>query len=142
MYYKQVGMPIKLNIWLIKLVRVLLVILYQCYITENPDSTWEQLKSELSVRFTEQCNPHHALSLLHKARQSKSETVKVYAEKSYTLAHDAFAQLNKAVAESKLADFFIDGLYHDYLWMKIMRENPGTSQTSVQSELAEQNLRK
>ena len=29
----------------------------QCYISENPDCTWEQLKSELNVRFAEVCDP-------------------------------------------------------------------------------------
>ena len=47
----------------------------QCNIPENLDSTWEQLKSELSTRFVEVCTPYHTLSLVCKARQSKSETV-------------------------------------------------------------------
>ena len=77
----------------------------QHYITENPDSAWEQLKSGLSLKFVEICDPHHALSLLHKARQSKSETVQVYAEKLHALAHDTFMKLNKAVVESHLVFF-------------------------------------
>ena len=60
----------------------------------------------------------------------------------YTLAHDAFAKLDKTVVESQLVGFFINGLYHDYLRMKIMRENPKSFQNAVQSALAEQNLRK
>ena len=72
----------------------------QNHITENPDYTLEQLKSELSVWYAEVCDPHHALSLLHKSRQSKSERVQIYTEGLYTLAHDAFAHLNKAVLES------------------------------------------
>ena len=71
----------------------------------------------------EVCDPHHGLSLLDKMRQSKSETVQVYAEKLHTLAHDTFMKLNKAVVESNLVIFFIDGLYHNMLQMKIMREN-------------------
>ena len=112
------------------------------YITENPDNTWEQLKAELNVRFAEISDPHHAFTMLHKARQTKHETVQVYAERLYTLAHDAFAKLDKTVVESQLVGFFIDGLYHDYLHMKIMRENPKSFQNAVQSALAEQNLRK
>ena len=46
--------------------------------------------------------------LLHKARQSKSETVQVYAERLYTLAHDTFAKLNNIVVESKLVGFLPD----------------------------------
>ena len=76
--------------------------------------------------------------MLHKARQTKHETGQVYAEQLYTLAHDTFAKLDKTVVESQLVDFFIDGLYHDYLHMKIMRENPKSFQNAVQSALAEQ----
>ena len=53
-----------------------------------------------------------------------------------------FTKLDKAVVESQLVGFFIDGLYHDYLRMKLMRENPKTFQLAVQSALTEQNLRK
>ena len=50
--------------------------------------------------------------------------------------------MDKVVVESHLVGFFIDGLYHDFLQMKVMRENPKTFQAAVQSALAEQNLRK
>ena len=80
--------------------------------------------------------------MLHKARQTKSETVQVYAERLNALANDAFAKVDKGVVESQLVGFFIDGLFHDYLRMKVMRENPKTFQAAVQSALAEQNLRK
>ena len=68
----------------------------------------------------------------------KSETVQVYSEKLYALANDAFATVDKGVVESQLVGFFIDGLFHDYLRMKVMRENPKTFQAAVQSALAEQ----
>ena len=46
----------------------------------------------------------------------------------YASANDAFAKVDKGVVESQLVgffiDFFIDGLFHDYLRMKVMRENP------------------
>ena len=58
------------------------------------------------------------------------------------MANDAFAKVDKAFVESQLVGFFIDGLYHDFLSMKVMRENPNTFQDAVQSALAEQNLQK
>ena len=58
------------------------------------------------------------------------------------MANDAFVQVDKAVVESQLVGFFIDGLYHNFLNMKVMTENPKTFQAAVQSPLAEQNLRK
>ena len=47
--------------------------------------------------------------MLHKARQTKSETVQVYAERLFALANDAFAKVHKGVVESQLVGFFIDG---------------------------------
>ena len=107
------------------------------YITENSDNKWEQLKAELNARFAEICDPHHAFTMLRKSRQTKHETVQVYAEQLYTFAHDAFAKLDKTVVKSESVGFFIDGLYHDYLHMKIMRENPKSFQ--MQSSLLWQN---
>ena len=63
-------------------------------------------------------------------------------QRLYTLANDAFAKVDKAVVESQLVGFFIDGLYHDFLHRKVMRENPKKFQAAVQSVLAEQNLQK
>ena len=96
----------------------------QRYMTEHPNSSWEDLKSGLNIRFAEISDSHHAFKMLCKARQTKSETVKVYADRLYTLANDAFAKVNKGVVESQLVGFFIDDLFHDYLRMNVMRENP------------------
>ena len=65
-------------------------------------------------------------------------SVQVYAERLYALANDAFAKVDKAVVESQLVEFVIDGLYHDFLCMKVMRENLKTFQAALQSALAKQ----
>ena len=70
----------------------------------------------------------------------KQDTVEFHAERLYTSAHDTFAQLNKVEVESQLVCFFIDGMSHDYLQMKIIRENPKTFHAVIHSALAEQNL--
>ena len=76
-------------------------------------------------------------------RQDKQRVrLQVYAERLYALANDALAKVDKGVVESQLVGFFIDGLFHDCLRMKVMRENPKTFQAAVQSTLAEQKLRK
>ena len=54
--------------------------------------------------------------------------------------HDICTKVNKAVAELQLVGIFIDGLYHYFLHMKVMRENPKTFQATVQSAWAEQNF--
>ena len=107
-----------------------------------PENSWEQLKSELNVRFAEVNDSHHAFTMFSKARQVQNESVQLYAERLYALTNDAFAKVDKAVVESQLVGFFIDRLYNDFLHMKVMRENPKTFQTAVQSALAEQNLQK
>ena len=110
--------------------------------TEHPNSSWDDLKSELNIRYAEVNDSHHAFTVLHKERQTKSETVQVYAERLYALANDVFSTVDKDAVESKLVGFFIDGLFHDYLRMKVMWENPKNFQGSLQSALAERNLRK
>ena len=60
----------------------------------------------------------------------------------YPLANGDFAKVDKGVVESQLVGLFIGGLFHDYLTMKVMSENPETLQAAVQSALAEQNARK
>ena len=87
----------------------------QRYMTEHPNSSWQDLKSELNIRFAEVNDSHYAFTMLHKARQTESETVQVDAERLYILANDAFAKVDKGVIESPLIGFFIDGLFHDYL---------------------------
>ena len=111
--------------------------------TEHTNNTWEQLKGELNAHFAEvNDDQHHAVTMLHKGQWHKTETVQVYAERLYALAQDAFEKTDKALIESQLIGFFIDGFYYDFLHMKEMREGPKTFQQAVQSALAEQNLRK
>ena len=94
------------------------------------------------MRFAEVNDPYHAFTMLHKAKHVKNESVQVCSERLYVLANDAFTKEDKVVVESQLVGFFIDGLYHDLLCIKVMRENPKTFQAAVQSTLTEQNLQK
>ena len=91
-----------------------------CYMTEHPNNTWEQLKGELNLHFAEVNDQHNTFTMLCKARQHKTETVQVFAERLYALAQDAFEKTNKALIESQLLGFFTDGLYDDCLHMKVM----------------------
>ena len=95
----------------------------------------------MSLRSAEVCDPHHALSLMHKARQNKSETVQVSAERLCTLTYDAFVETQQSSGEVTVGGFFIDALYH-HLQIKIIKENPKMFQAAIQFALKEQNLRK
>ena len=47
----------------------------QRYMTENPNSSWADLKSDPNVRFAEVNDSHHAFTMLCNARPLKNETV-------------------------------------------------------------------
>lgn len=109
-----------------------------------PGQTWANLKAELTARFAEISDHMQAFSLLRKVRQGSSENVQLYAERLLALARDAFEGQdgNNVAVERQLIGFFADGLHHDYLRIKVMRDNPTTFQQAVRSALNEQNLRK
>ncbi|VDI78111.1 Hypothetical predicted protein, partial [Mytilus galloprovincialis] len=116
----------------------------QRYLRDHQDTTWEQLKKELTSRFGEITDPQHASTLLRQLKQKGDESVQIYAENLLNLANEAYSDLdghNEAI-ERELVGIFIDGLAHSYLKMKLMRENPATFSLAVKSAMTEQNLRK
>ena len=107
--------------------------------------TWANLKAELTTRFAEISDHMQAFSLLKKIKQGPSENVQLFAERLLALARDAFQGQdgkNVAVERQLIGFFFVDGLHHDYLRMKVMRDNPDNFQHAVRAALNEQNLRK
>ena len=113
-----------------------------CYITANPNNICNQLKKELSARFSEMQDSKHAFTLLRPTKQKPSETVQVYAKSLFALAQEAFAgqQGGLGVVESQMIGFLVDGLYHDFLKMKVMCENSNTFQGAVTTAMNEQTL--
>ena len=114
------------------------------YLNEYPNNTWDQLKSELTSRFAEITDPQHAFMLMRKVKQNPTENVQLFAERLMALAEEAFEGQAEGLqtVETQLIGFFIDGLAHDYLKMKVMRDNPNTLGAAVASAMGEQNLRK
>ena len=71
----------------------------------------------------------YTLGLLRRIKQDKNKNVVIYAERLLNLAEDAFQGEGLNVAEQapierELVGYFTDGLCHDYLKIKVMRENP------------------
>ena len=68
--------------------------------------------------------------------------MQVYAEWLFALAQEAFAgqQEGLGAVESQMIGFFADGLYHHFLKMKSMHDNPHTCQGAVTVAMNEQNL--
>lgn len=115
----------------------------QRYLTDFPDESWATLKNELKIRFAEIQDPHYALALLKTLKQKPDENVQLFAERLLSLSSEAYENVedNLEMIESQLIGTFIDGLRHDYLRLKLMRENPTTLALAVNSALAEQNVR-
>ena len=62
----------------------------QRYLKDNANSTWDQLKTELTARFAEITDPQHAFMLLRSVKQRQGENVQLFAERLLTLAEEAF----------------------------------------------------
>ena len=114
------------------------------YLHDNVGNNWGQFKTELTLRFAEISDPQHAFVLLRKIKLKPEENDQLYARRLLSLAEEAFTGQNAGVAaiERQLVGFFVDGLVHDYLKMRVMRENPATLQAAVGYAMTEQNLRK
>ena len=52
---------------------------FQRYIQANPNNNWEQMKAQLSVRFSDVTDAQMALSLLRQTRQNKNSAEGVIA---------------------------------------------------------------
>lgn len=113
----------------------------QRFLNDYPQENWARLKQELTARFCDVTDQMHAFTLLRNIRQKTSETVQIYAERLLTLGKDSFPpDTDRHTIERQLIGFFVDGLQHDSLKMKLMRANPGTFQAAVTIALQEQNL--
>lgn len=113
----------------------------QRYMTANPNNNWNQLKTQLAVRFSEVTDPQFALSLLRKTKQKPGENIQLYAERILSLAEEAFLGQGGDVIERELIDIFIDGLSNDQLKLKLLRDRADTLQGATGVATNEQNLR-
>ena len=113
----------------------------QRYMAANPNNTWEQLKEQLAVRFSDVTDAQMALSLLRRVRQQQDETIQDFSEIIVSLAEEAYANQGGDTVERQLIEIFADGLINDQLKIKILREQPNTLQGAVATATNEQNLR-
>ena len=113
------------------------------FLTDDPTGTWTDLKEQLKLRFAEIQDPQYAFSLLKTTKQRTDENVQIYAERLLSLATDAYENIegNLDYKEKQLVEIFIDGLSHDYLRLKLMRENHATLSNALKSAIHEQSVR-
>ncbi|MCF1458970.1 MAG: retrotransposon gag domain-containing protein [Shewanella sp.] len=116
------------------------------WISTHQQKSWKDLKTELQTRFSEVVDRSYALSLLRQVKQKRDESVQIYAERLISLAEDAYQEAANTTElgqiERQLVGYFTDGLYYDFLKMKVMRDNPERLQTAVGIAMQEQNVRK
>ena len=79
----------------------------QRYIQANRDNTWQQLKEQLSVRFSDVTDRQMALSLLRSVKQKTGETIQVFAERILSLAVMAYLNQGGDAVERQLIDIFV-----------------------------------
>ena len=111
---------------------------------EGKIPNWKDLKKLLQKRFAEISDSQQAMAVLRKMKQNANESVQIFAERMLRVAEDAFPEDDtfSPISELQLIDIFCDGLAHDYLRMKVLREFPQTLEQAVQITMKEQNLRK
>jgi len=115
----------------------------QRFLTDNPTGTWTDLKEQLKLRFAEIQDSQYAFSLLKTIKQKTDENVQIYAERLLSLATDAYENIegNLDIIEKQLVEIFIDGLLHNYMKLKLMREGHITLSNAVKSAIKEQSIR-
>ena len=107
------------------------------------DPNWNTLKKNLNSRFAEITDSQQALAVLRKTKQKPNESVQLFAERLLNVAEDAYPQGgDRPVVEQQLINIFVDGLYYDYLKMKVLRDDPQTFDEAIQVAMKEQNIRK
>lgn len=111
------------------------------YMQANPLHTWDQIKQQLAVRFSDITDAQMALAMLRSVRQKHGENIQTYAERILSLAEDAYGNLGGDAVERQLIDIFVDGLQLDHLKLKILRDQPNTLQGAIAICTNENNLR-
>lgn len=111
------------------------------YMQANPNNTWDQLKTQLAVRFSDVTDAQMALSLLRSVKQKQGENIQIYAERILSLAEAAYGNQGGDAVERQLIDIFVDGMTNDQLKMKLLRDQPNTLQGAIGIATNEQNIR-
>ena len=108
---------------------------------QTQNRTWEHLKQQLAVRFSDVTDAQMALSLLRNCKEKAGESIHVFAERLLSLAEEAYDNQGGDAVERQLIDIFVDGMMNDQLKMNILRDRPENLQAAIGIATNEQNLR-
>ena len=109
-------------------------------ITESPDTTWAELKLELTGRYGTVSDSHLKFSLLRNVRQRAGESVQNYAERVVTLASEAYENFDQGLdlIDHQLIGTYIEGLIDESIKFRLLRLAPTTFQDTVTAAKREQ----
>ena len=110
-------------------------------ITESPETTWTELKLELTGRYGTVSDSHLKFSLLRNIRQRVGESVQNYAERVVTLASEAYENFDQGLdlIDHQLIGTYIEGLNDESIKFRLLRIAPTTFQDTVAAATREQN---
>lgn len=111
------------------------------YLTVNDESSWADMKNELSKRFGDITDSAYAMSVIRTLRQKPSENVQLFNERIMTLAERAFDDTDSPVVQIQLVDIFVTGLLNDSLKMCVLRKKPTTLEQALNMAMDEVNLK-
>lgn len=113
------------------------------YLSDNPNSTWTQMKAELGQRFGEVRDTYLQFAMLRNIKQKRGENIQNFAERVISLAQEAYSEYDAGlnIIDHQIVGFFIDGLSDENIKHKLIRENPRTFQNAVTSAVNEQNVK-
>ena len=76
----------------------------------NAGHTWDQMRAQLAIRFSDVTNVQMALSLLRQVKQKQGETIQNYSGRILSLAEGANSNQGSSAIKRQLIDIFVDGL--------------------------------
>ena len=108
---------------------------------DGPDPpTWENLRSQLTFRFSECSDRDQAFVLLTKMKQKKDENIQNYSTRVLKLALEAFDDIETPEIQRQLVGVFIDGLLDNHIKIKSIHQKPQTLSAAAENAVRMQNF--
>ena len=79
------------------------------YMQANAGHTWDQMRTQLAVRFSDLTDAQIALSLLRQVKQKAGEIIQNYSERILPLAEEAYNNQGGNAVETQLIDILLTG---------------------------------
>lgn len=110
--------------------------------TETPNITWAALREQLRQRFDEAADAAGALAQLRKLRQTKNESIQVFAERILEKAGQSWPgqDLANALVARQLIEVLEAGLLDPKVARELIRVGPNAFQPAVTVAVNEQNV--